>query len=65
MKIPQQHIDKWKALRDHGDIVKIAKESGFSENTVSAAFIKKECNERLFNKISDFYNKRESRLKLA
>ena len=65
MEIPQEILAKWKMLREHGDIVKIAKEAASNKVTVGKALNEGECAEELFVKISAFYNRRESLLNAA
>lgn len=62
MLIEKKILNRWKALKDHGDIRTINKESGISISTLTKAF-NGEASEEVFATISEFYNKREDRIK--
>jgi len=63
MQIPENILEKWKALRSSGDNKKIAELGKVSLVTVSTAFNKGECSEELLEVMGKFYNKKISKLK--
>lgn len=63
MKIPEALIEKWKALRSHGDGKEIAEANGFTEAQISKAFINKECSDEIFEAIAAFFKEKEERVK--
>lgn len=64
MKIPEELLKKWSELRSHGDGVKIAEQnSDVTVFDVSKAINTKECPDRVFEAIANFYKEKEEKVK--
>lgn len=61
MKIPAEILEKWKELKEYGDVVELAKQTGKSQPVISLAFSGGECSEEVFATMSDFYKARAER----
>lgn len=62
MEIPKELLEKWKALRAHGDpkeiIALMPAEQRVSEQTIRVAFNEGQCSEPVFLAMAEFYKKR-------
>lgn len=63
MKIPVKLLNKWEALKSHGDIKEIAELAGVSSETVRRAFVNEKCDDELFVIMADFFKDKEEILK--
>ena len=64
MKIPDDLMKKWKALRSYGDNKRIVEKSeGIIEMDITRAFNKGECSDTVFVAIAGFYKEREETVK--
>lgn len=69
MRISDELIEKWKALRSTGDDAAIGLKLGRSAASISTAiwraFKQKRCGDNLFEAIRDHYAEKETRLLLT
>lgn len=63
MKVPDKIFSQWTELRSQGDGRRIAEEKGITEMDVSRAFANKECSDRVFEAIADFYKEKNKLVK--
>jgi hypothetical protein len=62
MKIPTELLNNWKALRSHGDNIKIAEKYGTTKMQVTRAFKGRSVPDEVFEAIQEFYTDKENRL---
>lgn len=63
MKIPTELLNKWKAIRSHGDNTRISEQfHGVLAINVSRAFDGRDIKDEVFIAIRDFYAAKEARL---
>lgn len=62
MKIAKSKVDRWKLLTEHGDILKIARETGLNRNTVTAAIRHGIADEASVKKIEAWFKKKQKQL---
>jgi hypothetical protein len=62
MRVPNEAKLKWDALRQHGDIESICKESGYGRHTITAAIDGNDCTIEVFSAIQNFYNRRQEEI---
>jgi len=65
MIVPKKIRDKWKLLKTGGDVSYIAGMLQISTRNVSRAFNGEPCSDEVFDAISEFYKKREEKIKTA
>jgi hypothetical protein len=61
MKVPQELMDKWKALRSQGDSARILEKiegEGYSDETINRALRNGACNPEVFKAIADYYEEK-------
>jgi hypothetical protein len=61
MKIPQQILEKWKALRSSGDSARILERMEgevISDETINRAIRTGNCNPEVFKAIADYYEEK-------
>lgn len=63
MQISEDLFQKWASLKTQGDFQKIVDENpGFNNNTITRAFKKRKCKERVYEAIFNFYKRKEERM---
>lgn len=63
MRIPDELFKKWGALRSHGDGKKIYDQTGLSQAEVSKAFKSQECTDETFEKLANYFQSKEEKIK--
>ena len=64
MTIPAELLDKWKALKSHGDGKAILeKNPDLNPQYISRAFTTGECNDEVFKAMADFYQEKDEMVK--
>jgi len=64
MKIPDEVLKNWTALRSYGDFKKIVdKNEGVTQNDITRAFKNRECSDTVFVAIAGFYKDREEAIR--
>lgn len=68
MVLPKELVEKWKALRSHGDAAKIVELAAqenieFSDETVNRAIRHGRCNDDLFRIMAAFYSRKAELIK--
>jgi hypothetical protein len=58
MKVPDQLLEKWNAMRDRNDIVNLMDESGISRHIINKAFAQQDITMESFTIIADYYEKK-------
>lgn len=63
MEIPVKILNKWKALRSHGDAAELQKQSEYSDETFNRAFREEKCSDEVFKVMAEFYDKKGEAIK--
>jgi hypothetical protein len=65
MEITQDIKNKWSHLQSHGDVTRIAKQSGLSHRTISNALRDDRCTDKVFIAIAKFYQEKQQERNVA
>jgi len=60
MKIEQRKLNKWKLLKEMGDVFTLSSLAGVSTKTIGKALNQGTCTMHTFQVIKEFYEKREA-----
>lgn len=55
MKAAQKVWESWKVQQEHGDVERIAEESGYHRNTIARALLYNDMTEETFEAIKKYY----------
>jgi hypothetical protein len=62
MIVDKEVYNEWKILKDHGDIKRIADESGITNETIGNALKEGECSEDTYAAIAKYYSEKKERI---
>lgn len=60
MKIPNDILNKWKLLREHGDVKALCEDCKYSRPVIISA-LNGEATETVFTKVNEWYKQKEAR----